>query len=115
MRLTNGLSVLSVALALVSPVALSESARFDHHDPAALNEEALRRLKVGEGGTALILLERAATIVPNNETIRRNLYAVRAYLARPGSLESSAKPIPPPPETPAALPLTDSLAPWPTR
>lgn len=85
---------------------------FDHHDPAALNEAALQLLKVGAGGTALILLERASVLQPAEPTIRANLAALRAYLANPGALSVLA---PVPAGSAEALPPAALPAPWPPR
>jgi hypothetical protein len=62
---------------------------FDHHDPAALNEAAMQYLKVGAGGTALILLERACVLQPHDSDLRANLAALRTYLVHPGAVSSS--------------------------
>lgn len=105
----------AMAFTLVPPAFAAEPVRFDHHDPAALNEEALRRLKVGDRSTALILLERGATIFQGNETIRRNLHTVRAYIARPGTLTTTVKQEPAAPIIPIAKPLPESPSPWPNR
>lgn len=113
MRAPRGLLIL--ALNLVPAVLAAETERFDPHDPAALNEQALRRLKVGDRGTALIFLERAAVIAPGNDTIRRNLHAVRAYVARPGKLTAATEPSVTTPSPPDAPPMPPIPAPWPNR
>ena len=88
---------------------------FDHHDPAALNAAAARLIKVGAGGTALILLERARVIYPDNALIASNLSALQAYLANPGTI-SLAAPTGHDTHEPAPVLSSPPLpAPWPLR
>lgn len=49
----------------------------DHTHPPALNEYAVARVKEGDTATALILLERAARLAPDDERIRHNLEVLR--------------------------------------
>ena len=63
----------------------------DHYDPAYLNEAAVAAWSKGERGTALILLERAAVIAPQDRRILDNLETLRnagsrAVLMRYGPL-----------------------------
>jgi Flp pilus assembly protein TadD len=53
--------------------------RFDHTNPVHLNELALQKVKQGELGTAIILLERASLLAPHEARIQRNLQVLRAW------------------------------------
>lgn len=81
------LSVLFTAAA-----GAQEPPRFDHYDPASLNELALKKVKEGDTGTALLLLERAILLAPHETAIRRNLEMLQAW--KEGT--------PLPPDTPVA-------------
>lgn len=87
--------------------------RFDHHDPADLNEAALHLLKVGDGGTARILLERAAVLSPEDPVVRDNLVALRAYQEEAGEVRVVIVT----PDEPAITPQEKTAlpAPWPRR
>lgn len=52
--------------------------RYDHFNPVALNEFALQKVRDGDVGSALILLERANLLAPHDARIRRNLDMLRA-------------------------------------
>lgn len=54
-----------------------EAVRREYYDPAYLNEAAIAALAAGERGTAVILLERAAVLAPQDVLIRDNLAAMR--------------------------------------
>lgn len=77
-RIQSFLLGLSMMSALGMPAPAAAAARFDHYDPAALNERALRRYEEGDRGAALILLERAHLLAPHDRRIARNLEVLRA-------------------------------------
>lgn len=54
---------------------------YDHTHPVVLNEYAIREALRGNTDTALILLERAVRLSPDNAAIRRNLDTLRAWKA----------------------------------
>lgn len=62
-----------LALLLASPAPAAPSP----FDPVALNEQAAAAVRAGDRGLALILLERAARLAPDNEAIARNVRALR--------------------------------------
>jgi hypothetical protein len=71
-------------LLALTPLALHAAeapASLDHTSPAALNERALREMEQGNGGTAVLLLERAVLLAPYDARIRRNLDIVKAWQA----------------------------------
>lgn len=70
------LMMLSLQLSC-STQLLSAGASREHYDPAYLNQAAMAALAIGERGTAVILLERAAVLAPQNTLIRDNLAALR--------------------------------------
>ena len=55
------------------PLAAVTPAPRDHYDPAYLNDAAVAAWSRGERSTALLLLERAAVIAPQNRRILDNL------------------------------------------
>lgn len=57
--------------------------RFDHFQPAQLNQAAAEQLRDGDDATALILLERAALLAPHEPTIAANLAELRAFRKAP--------------------------------
>ncbi|MFI4939390.1 MAG: tetratricopeptide repeat protein [Burkholderiales bacterium] len=56
--------------------SLPPQLHYDHANPYVLNEFALQKVKAGDIGTAVILLERAVSIAPYDARIRRNLDVV---------------------------------------
>ena len=77
----------------------------DHYDPAYLNEAAVAAWSRGERGAALILLERAAVIAPQDRHILENLEAVRKAGSRAVLMRYA-----PLPEGGVAAPLNDASA-----
>lgn len=70
------LMILSLQLACSSQPPSAATSR-EHYDPAYLNEAAMAALALGERSTAMILLERAAVLAPQNALVRDNLMALR--------------------------------------
>lgn len=66
--------------------------KYDHYDPARLNEFAARKMREGDPGTAMVLLERAALLAPHDVRIRRNLETLRAWQAGEPAVEEAAGP-----------------------
>jgi hypothetical protein len=114
MRIVRSLMLFACLLTGGGASAIADSLpRFDHHDPADLNEAALRLLKVGDGGTARILLERAAVLSPEDPVVRGNLLTLRAYQDGTGEVRVATVT---PDGFPAASPeMTAMPAPWPSR
>lgn len=54
-------------------------ARYDHYDPVSLNEMAMKKVREGDTGTAVLLLERAVLLAPHETAIRRNLDMLKAW------------------------------------
>lgn len=123
MRIRFSCLFAAILLAIGPAAAGNVPARYDHYDPARLNEFALQKLREGDAGTAAILLERAALLAPHDARIRRNLETLRAWQAgerpEPGSTVSPAKPsMPPPSSGPETAAAEDGLPPfplWPKR
>lgn len=59
------------------PLAAVTPAPRDHYDPAYLNDAAVAAWSRGERATALLLLERAAVIAPQDRRILDNLGALK--------------------------------------
>jgi hypothetical protein len=80
----------AIYLCLLMPSLASgifaSSPEYHHSHPAELNEVALRRLANGSDGTALIMLERAAVLAPQEATIVNNRDAIRIYRVAPGDV-----------------------------
>ena len=89
------------------------TAAYDHTDPVRLNERALVFARNGSLGKALILLERAALLAPQDERILRNLYVLRAARAGQTLAPISARAVPDPDLAPAATTIT-TTTPTPT-
>jgi hypothetical protein len=64
---------------------------YDHANPYVLNEFALQKVRAGDIGTAVILLERAVLIAPYDARIQRNLdvlHTLQAGKTAPHPLQS---------------------------
>lgn len=91
--------------------------RLDHYDPVSLNEMAMKKVREGDTGTAMLLLQRAVLLAPHESAIRRNLEMLQAWQAGQ-PLPSDA---PPAPGATKALPVdaADASPPpfplWPKR
>lgn len=114
MRLPAAFLVLFVLLfAGLRAAGGAEPPAYDHYDPVALNEHAVRAARDGDETTALILLERAARIFPQDRRIAANLETLRAWReGRPRPARPSPRPAPAvrtePPEPPALWPAAES-------
>jgi hypothetical protein len=93
---------------------------YHHSSSMELNEAALRRLANGSDRTALIMLERAAVLAPQDATIVSNRDAVRIYHVTPGNIAvgrldhgASAVPVSAPPSGELAWPQLPAL--WPSK
>ena len=120
------LMMLSLQLACSSQLPSAGASR-EHYDPAYLNEAAIAALAIGERGTAMILLERAAVLAPRNALIRGNLMAlqrggaIRVLPAIPAPASAAVtvtSPLPPTsPSTPTPRKIEESALPamgiWP--
>lgn len=112
--------LLSLAFAVPAAVRGADAAatlRYDHYNPAVLNEYALKKIREGDLGTAAILLERAVQLAPYEERIRQNLAALRAWQ---GGKAAPAAPVKEMPEAKDAQVIsTDAAMPsfplWPKR
>ena len=113
--------LLSLPLCLLAFEAGALPTDIDHYQPAALNEVAMQYLNDGDVDTAMILLERAAVISPQDEVIAANLVEVRQLAGAPQRLVRMVKRVAEPmiassPEVqvPAASPENLPLPPlWP--
>lgn len=82
-NLPNHIIGLAIALAIAgcstldNPFGTRTAAPRDHYDPAFLNEAAVAAWSRGDRSTALLLLERAAVIAPQDRRILNNLEMVK--------------------------------------
>ncbi|HJW25039.1 MAG TPA: hypothetical protein VJ576_09090 [Rhodocyclaceae bacterium] len=103
---------LVLILACLRAAAGAEPPPYDHYDPVALNEQAVRAARDGDETTALILLERAVRIFPQDRRIAANLETLRAWReGRPRPARPRPPPAPAartePPEPPALWPAAE--------
>lgn len=91
--------------------------RFDHYNPAALNERAVQDIRDGDTATALILLERAVLLAPHEAGIRRNLEMLKAW--RDGQMPAGSDAATPAQTTASRVPDNGTTLPpfplWPKK
>jgi hypothetical protein len=78
-RITLLFAFLLPAVFAAAAGAQEPPARFDHYDPVSLNEMAMQKVREGDTGTAVLLLERAVLLAPHEGAIRRNLDLLKAW------------------------------------
>ena len=90
----TGCSTLGSALDknLGTTLGMSTPAPRDHYDPGYLNEAAAAAWAKGDHGTALLLLERAAVIAPQDSRIVKNLETVKRAGGRDVLMHYGASP-----------------------
>lgn len=81
------ITTIAIYLCMLMPSLASDifasPPEYHHSNPMELNEAALRRLADGSDGTALIMLERAAVLAPQDATIVSNRDAAPIYRVTP--------------------------------
>lgn len=92
------------------------STSFDHYQSAELNRAALDAIRHGDTMTALILLERAVRLAPQDKSLQHNLTELRADTQQEplrGPKATSLPIVNDPPAPPAVPPPTMPLLPSP--
>ena len=95
-----------VFMLMQTAIAAPPPLTYDPVNPVSLNEFAMQRVRDGDLGTALIMLERAALIAPYDPRIQANLHALRDLKAgKPLNIVSN-----PPAKEGEAAPLKTNTA-----
>jgi Flp pilus assembly protein TadD len=74
-----GVILMQAACSSDQPLKQVAPPHFDPANPIVLNEYAVQKARAGDISTALILLERALLLTPDDARIRRNYDALRAF------------------------------------